>query len=790
MIVSFRSTYAATRTLVALMAFALVVFVSQTAGAAADFQFVDVTATAGLTSHTPPVGMSSGAAIADFDDDGDPDIFVPTEYGTPHRLYRNDSGTFVDIAASAGVNANDRGRAALWFDYDADGLLDLVVMGDCFSIGVYTPPSGLPCPAPPVRLFRQTAPGVFSDQAAAAGLSGAFVTFPPYHVGGLSAGDLNNDGYLDLLISIWGSSDRWLFLNDGDGTFTDVTTVSGVNVDGPGGSAYDWASTIFDFDGDGNRDIFQAVDFGVNELMVNFGGARFANVGNEVGVNTSFHEMGIAVSDPDNDGDFDVYMTNIHTYPPLGVEHNVLFRNDTVGGDLSFTDVGVSAGVGETDWGWGTTFLDGDRDGFLDLAATNGFNQAANPIGVPDQSRFFSNDGGGSLSFTDVSTTVNFDDMDWGSGLYALDYDSDGDQDLLQIVHDLGIPRLLENQQSGPALSHHYLTIKPRMTGPNNRAIGAIVRVTAGGKQMARFVSAGTSMAGQEPAEAFFGLGTATSADVTVEFPDGSVKTLLGVAADQILTVTSTIEALISAPSVATTTSGPVSWTVTYSGADSVTLAPADILIAATGTVAASFSVTGTGTTTRTVTATGITGVGTLGFDVAAGSASILGAPHSAFGPSAVTLVGDQTDGDGDFSPDSLDNCVSDFNPLQEDADGSNLGDACNDAFDVDGDEFETGFDNCPSIYNPSQVDTNMNGVGDACEGGGSDVDQDGVPDLTDNCPTIPNPLQEDANSNGIGDVCEYVVGVPGANPLVLAAVLLLAGFLVLRRQDVASAFR
>jgi len=338
------------------------------------------------------------------------------------------------------------------------------------------------------------------------------VNSPDSHLGGLSAGDVNNDGYLDLFIAVWGT-ERWLFLNNGDGTFTDASVASGLRA-----AVYQgWAPTIFDFDGDGWREILQGIDNNPNQLWLNRRGGHFAEIASQAGVDTSFHEMGVSVSDVDNDSDFDVYMTNIGLGGPFSTEHNVLFRNDSPPATAIFTDIAVSSGVGFTGWGWGTSFLDADRDGFVDLAATNGFGS-----GVPDDpSVFFSNDGLSPLSFTDVSVAVGFDDTDWGSGLYALDYDSDGDQDLLQILNVAGISRLYENQQTGAALNHHYLVVKPRMTGPNTHAIGAIVRVSAGGLEMARFLSAGTSVLGQEPAEAFFGLGTATTADVTVEFPDG-----------------------------------------------------------------------------------------------------------------------------------------------------------------------------------------------------------------------------------------------------------------------------
>lgn len=347
---------------------AVLAFLPGLASATDSFQFVDVTSAAGLTTFTPSMGMMTGAAVADFDNDGDPDIFIPTEFGTPDRLYRNDAGTFVEIAAVAGVDGMNRGRAALWADFDGDGLLDLLVMGDCFgSSPGFPPPVGMTCPAPPIRLYRQSSPGLFTEQAALAGLAGVFTSTTGTHLGGLAAGDVNNDGYLDLFISRW-DGEPWLFLNNGDGTFSDASATSGILT---GGAYRGWSATIFDFNGDGRREIFHNVDFGPNRLLLNQGGATFADVSSEVGTDSAYHEMGITVSDVDNDGDFDLYMTNIDFF--LSGEHNVLLRNDSPAGGLAFVDIGISSGVGLTDWGWGTTFLDADRDGFVDLAVTNGF---------------------------------------------------------------------------------------------------------------------------------------------------------------------------------------------------------------------------------------------------------------------------------------------------------------------------------------------------------------------------------------------------------------------------------
>jgi hypothetical protein len=190
-------------------------------------------------------------------------------------------------------------------------------------------------------------------------------------------------------------------------------------------------------------------------------------------------------------------------------------------------------------WGWGTAFLDADHDGWLDLVATNGY---YGPW-AQDPSRFFEGSGGPLPTFTDASSATAFDDTRWGSALVSLDYDRDGDLDLVQSCAPSGFEpsslRLLENRRTGTA-PHNYLVVQPRMPGPNHWAIGAVVRVEVGALSMARVITAGTSFFGQEPAEAHFGLGAAAAVDrVVVEWPDGTTGEWDDVSANQVLTVQS-----------------------------------------------------------------------------------------------------------------------------------------------------------------------------------------------------------------------------------------------------------
>ncbi len=493
--------------------------------AQAQLQFVEVGSTAGIGSFTMEEGGWGGVAASDFDDDGDIDLFLPNGDGAPDQLYRNlGDGHFEEIAAEVGVASLDHGRVALWFDYDGDHRLDLFVGGDCRE-------QADPC-VMTMRQYRQTAEGTFEEVALDASIA-EFIEnteFGPFwHLGGMAAGDINNDGYLDLAIPHWRGKET-LFLNNGDGTFTDISVSSGIgNVTG----TYQ-QHVMHDFNDDGWLDIHTTNDGLENRLWINQADGTFVDMAPEAGTDDHRFSMGTTLGDYDNDGDLDIYITDIN--------RNKLFRNDSFGGILQFTKVAEEAQVVDVDFAWGCTFFDADNDGLLDLAVTNGWYWDRFR---DDPSRLFLNQGGDPVTFADISDLAGFNDTLFGSALIALDYDRDGDLDLAQTTEALGDDpsrlRLLQNQPGPESENNNFLVIKPRMDGPNHRAIGALVRVEVDDLRITRLITAGTSFMGQEPAEAHFGLGTATEVDeVVIEWPDGTESQLLDVPANQVVTVWNT----------------------------------------------------------------------------------------------------------------------------------------------------------------------------------------------------------------------------------------------------------
>ena len=482
--------------------------------------FIDVTSSKGFRNFQPAFEYGCGVTATDYNEDGQIDLYVMSDRNSPNRLYQNNgNGLFSEV--DIGVSTDMLSRAALWFDFDGDHLLDLFVAGDCFD------QQGSCVDADNMRLFRQLPNGTFEDVSETSGIltgrefTGAF--------GGISAGDINNDGYLELLTVMW-EGDITLYLNNGDGTFSDITWSSGML-----NPARYWQPSFFDFDQNGWTDIYLNVDSFENLYWENNQDNTFTEIGSQLNLNLDWDCMGMGLGDFDNDDDMDIYISNILS----SSENNALLQNNSEENSLYFNEIGVQAGVGEGGWGWGVTFMEADNDGFLDVAATNGWH--AN-TGF-DRSKIWKNKGDG--TFDDISVDAGFNENLEASTLISFDYDRDGDLDLAQTLkrdQEGGI-RLFENQLNTSEDFGNYLVIKPRMLGSNHWAIGSLVKIRIGTEIQTRPITAGISYYGQEPSEAFFGLGDAIEVDeVTIVWPGGEETIVSSFDANQVMTITDSEE--------------------------------------------------------------------------------------------------------------------------------------------------------------------------------------------------------------------------------------------------------
>lgn len=435
-----------------------------------DGTFEDVTQRAGLAR--PGYGM--GVVVADYDGDGDPDLYV-TNYG-PNFLYRNKGdGTFEDVAVKAGVDDPRFSVGAVFFDYNRDGRLDLYV--------------------------------------------GSYVQYDPDDTHFYAP-----DGFPGPL-TYAGQTDR-LFRGNADGTFSDVSREAKV-VSKPPGRAM--GIGVVDFDADGWLDIFVANDAMENFLFRNHGGKHFENEALLAGVafgqsGNATAAMGVEAADIDNDGRIDLFVPDM--------TFTCLYRNL---GDGLFDDLAARSGIAEVMGqyhGWGSVLADFDLDSDLDLYIANGDVHHLEP----HEDVLFRGDGSG--RFTDASETAGewiARQKHVGRGVAGGDFDNDGDIDLL-VVNLNDRPALLRNDT--PRSGRHWLGVKLVGRDGNRDAIGAIVTAQVGDKRLTRQRMSGGSYLSQHDPRLHFGLGRHATVDrLEIRWPDGTRRVVKNVRADQMVTV-------------------------------------------------------------------------------------------------------------------------------------------------------------------------------------------------------------------------------------------------------------
>ena len=432
---------------------------------------------------------------------------------------------FTDVGAIAGVNDSGSGSGMAWGDYDGDGDQDFYLANHDNEVN---------------RLYRNNGNETFTEVGASAGVndggSGQGVTWGDYdndgdidlylanthsqanrlyrnngngtltEVGasagvndsgngtGVSWGDYDNDGDIDLYLVNQSQANR-LYHNNGDGTFTEVGSSLGVDDTGNGRTG-PWG----DYDNDGDLDLYLTNDGGTNRLYRNNGDGSFTEVGATEGVTDN--GTGVSWADFDNDGDLDLYLGR------ASGQANRLYRNNANG---TFTEVGASAGVNDSGEGIGVAWGDYDNDGDLDLHLANTSGQA---------NRLYQNNG--NSTFTEVGTTTGVDDSGNAQGAAWADFDSDGDLDFY-LINSLQANRLYRNNGT----TNRWLIVKLVGSVSNKDGIGARVTAVAGGTRQRRDVDGGSGYVSQQPSlPVEFGFGSTTTLDaLIVRWPSGIVQT-------------------------------------------------------------------------------------------------------------------------------------------------------------------------------------------------------------------------------------------------------------------------
>ena len=409
-----------------------------------DGTFTDVTETARVGAG----GFGQGVAVGDYDGDGFPDLYL-TQYGRSILYHNNGDGTFTDVTEKAGLAAPGWASSAVWFDYDNDGRLDLFVC--------------------------------------------QFVEFSKSLNKSCGPGEEGKHGY--CIPRLYQPMPSWLFHNNGDGTFTDVSKASGIGKY-PGKA---WGAVATDVNNDGLLDLFVGNDTVPNFLFKNVGQGRFEEIATQAGVAYSADGrarsgMGVDSADFNEDGWMDLFVANIDR------EMFSIYQNNH---DETFDDLAGPTGIGAATRlmsGWGLKFFDYDNDGNLDLFLANGnpddlIESLHNQVKYQEPLMLFRNTG---KSFQNVSAESGpaFAKPLSARGMAIGDFDNDGAVDVLVSVND-GAPMLLRNNVGS---QNHWLGIRLVGKKSNPDAIGARINYQAGDlKRSGMKVGGGSYLSSHDP---------------------------------------------------------------------------------------------------------------------------------------------------------------------------------------------------------------------------------------------------------------------------------------------------
>ena len=453
-----------------------------------DGTFTDVTEKAGVAGG----GYGMGVAVGDYNADGYPDLYV-TQYGRSILYRNNGDGTFTDVTEQAGVGAPGWASSAVWFDYDNDGRLDLFV---CRFVD-FDKNKHHNCGAPGIPALK----------------------------------GLNEYCYP----RIYSAMPSWLFHNNGDGTFTDVSQKIGI-ADNPGKA---WGVVATDVNNDGWMDLFVANDTEANFLFMNRGGKKFEESGFTAGV--AFGEggkarsgMGVDSADVNQDGWMDLFVTDLN-HEIFGFYQN---RHDE-----SFDDIAAPTGIASASKlmsGWGLKFFDYDNDGDLDLMIANGhpddlIEKIYDNVTYRERLMLFHNSTTGMKNVSLESGPV-FSKLMSARGLALGDFNNDGAVDVLISCNDEP-PVLLQNQAGR---QNHWIGLKLIGKKANIDAVGAVITYQAGDLKRSRMKVGGGSYLSSHDPRMVLGIGQRTKLDwIEIKWPrpSGVVQRFTDLPVDRYITI-------------------------------------------------------------------------------------------------------------------------------------------------------------------------------------------------------------------------------------------------------------
>ena len=451
----------------------------------AQLAFEDVATQVGVNYSYGDSEYGGGVSFADFNNDGWDDITYATEDGAQIYFFENNNGVF-NLVTLNGISNTYKTKQVIWIDYDNDGDKDLFV----------TAIEGIN------EFYRNDGGMNFTNISSTIGF---FQT--DLFTYGTSFGDIDNDGDLDAFISNRTSTEQnqrnYLYRND-EGTFVDITQSSGIPIEDEEGnenSQLSFCTMFFDYNKDGFQDIYLANDKtdNINRLYKNLGNGTFEDVSVASGSGIAVNAMTTTLGDYNNDGWFDIYITN--TQSSQAGNGNVLLKNN---GDGTFTNVAEETGTTFNSLAWGAVFLDADNDTLLDLYVSGGFDGS---IGSFLSAAFYHQQNDGIFV---IPQNIGFENDTRKSFSNAIgDINNDGKPDII-VCNDTENNFLWENKTTN---NNNWLKVKLEGVTTNRDGIGNTIEIFINGRSQYRYTLAGEGYISQNSYHEFFGLGEATEVD-------------------------------------------------------------------------------------------------------------------------------------------------------------------------------------------------------------------------------------------------------------------------------------